>query len=185
MAAFCILRNSLRERRLGEVLRGGCLFRGAHRIEEAKELLDSRDFQSIMHAVAHADQCKTSLAVLPGHISPHKCANARRIGIGDIGEIDDQRLRGIGPDGSLKIKYGGQDKGPIEAKDTLTWGGSWLVFNPKGIGHRGMVTLQLRVIVKAVLISGLAWRSARSRLPLPAGGPGFRYRHSPGKPRPG
>jgi hypothetical protein len=112
-------------------------FSCAHGIEEAEKLLDVSDLERIVDAVTHTHQRQASSAVLARDVGSHKCSDASRIHIGDVGEIDNQRTRGVGAHCGLKAKYSGHDQRAVEAKNSLARLASGLVINAKSLLRHG------------------------------------------------
>ena len=73
------------------------LFRGTDGIEEAEEMLDPRDLEGVVDALAYSDQRQIASAILTSNVSCHQSAYAGRIHIRHVGKIDDQRTGSIGP----------------------------------------------------------------------------------------
>jgi hypothetical protein len=124
----------LAEPRLGS---GGGLLSQAYGIEELEELLDVCDLESIMHAIAHTYQSEDTPAVLTRNVGSDEGANARRIHIRDLTEIDDQGARGVGSHGRLEGKHRGQNERSVEAKNALSWLTSGLIVDLKGLLRHG------------------------------------------------
>ena len=74
----------------------GHLFGGAHGIEETKELLDPRNLERVVDALAHAYQRQIPSAMLAGNVCAYQRPDTGGIDVRDIREIDDQRSGGVG-----------------------------------------------------------------------------------------
>jgi hypothetical protein len=131
----------------------GHLFGGAHGIEETKELLDPRNLERVVDALAHAYQRQIPSAMLAGNVCAYQRPDTGGIDVRDIREIDDQRSGGVGAYRGLELKHRGHHQGSIEAENALSGLRSGLIFNAEGLlRHRKILNPALRRIVNAVLI---------------------------------
>ena len=131
----------------------GHLFGRAYGIEETEELLDPRNLERVMDALAHAYQRQIPSAMLAGDVGAYQRPDAGGIDVRDMGEIDDQRSGSVGAYRGLELKHRGHHQGPIEAENALSGLRSGLIFNAEGLlRHRKILNPALRRIVNAVLI---------------------------------
>jgi hypothetical protein len=131
----------------------GRLFCRAYGIEETKELLDPRNLQRVVDALAHAYQRQISSAMLAGDVCAYQRPDAGGIHVTDIREIDDQGPGSIGAYRGLKLKHRGHHQGSIEAENALSGLRSGLVFYAEGLlRHRKILNPALQTIVNEVLI---------------------------------
>jgi hypothetical protein len=84
-------------------------------------------------ALADTYQRETSPALLAGDVRPYESADSCRIHIGDVGEINDQDAGGVGTHHGLELEHRGHDQRSVQAENALSWLGSGLVFNAKGL----------------------------------------------------
>jgi hypothetical protein len=131
----------------------GHLFGGAYGIEETKELLDPRNLQRVVDALADAYQRQIPSAMLAGDVCAYQRPDAGGIHVTDIREIDDQGPGSIGAYRRLELKHRGHHQGSIEPENALSGLRSGLVFYAEGLlRHRKILNPALQTIVNAVLI---------------------------------
>jgi hypothetical protein len=131
----------------------GRLFCRAYGIEETKELLDPRNLQRIVDALAHAYQRQIPPAMLAGDVCAYQRPDAGGIHVRDIREIDDQGPGSIGAYGRLELKHRGHHQGSIEAENALSRLRSGLIFYAEGfLRHGKILNPAFQRIVNAVLI---------------------------------
>ena len=128
-----------------KAMRGLCrgfLLCRAHGIEEMEKLLDACNFQSVAHSSVDADKGEAAMGVLPSDVCAYQRADARRIDVRDVREIENKSLRLVGANGGLKFKERGEHERAAQNQDAIPWLTSGLIRNTKGfLRHAGDINL--------------------------------------------
>jgi hypothetical protein len=132
---------------------GGRFFGRANRVEKAEELIHMGYLEGVVDPVADADQSETPAFLLMSDVSAHESADSGGIHVRDVREVENQGARLIAAHKFLEVEKSSQQKGPVKAQDSLAGLGSGRILDAKGVvGHSGMLLLERRRIVKAMLI---------------------------------
>src|SRR5216683_3434029 len=97
-----------------------CLLHRCHRVDELEELFDAGDLERVLNPLADADQVQPAAVLLVSDVCAHQDADSGRINVGDVGEIQHERLGRIGTDLGLKIEEGGKNQRPGETQNALS-----------------------------------------------------------------
>jgi len=89
-------------------------------VEETKKLLDARDGQGSMNAVADADKGQGAPLLIMGDVGTDQGADAGGIDVGDAGEIDDEGGGVFGADRGLELEQSGEYNRALETENSLT-----------------------------------------------------------------
>src|SRR6478752_7227273 len=129
------------------------LLRSIDRVNKLEEFLYVGDLQRILDSFVHSNKKQTAPILLVSDVRAYHGANASRIHIRDIAEIQHQYPRSIGANFRLKFEQATHGERPREAQNALSIFWACNIFNYKSVlWHREILVLSPAGSVKAMLI---------------------------------
>jgi hypothetical protein len=86
-----------------------------------------------MNPLTDANQEKVATVLRMSNVGTDQGSDSSRIHKGDFAEIDNQRLRGVGPDLGLKFEQCAEDEGTAERQDALSILRTGNIFDDQGL----------------------------------------------------
>jgi len=118
---------------------------------------DVGDLQRVSHPLIHPHQRQQVAFLLAGNVRSQQGADARRIYVWNIGQIDDHSGRLLRPDHILEPEEIGQGKRPCQAQNLASITRSCNAFHTKRVVWHGRIVIGgMTLFVKEMLIS--AWQ---------------------------
>src|SRR6478752_1859269 len=96
------------------------LLRSIDRVHKLEEFLHVGNLQSVLDSFVHSDKKQTAPILLVSDVRAYHGANASRIHIRDVAEIQHQYPRSIGANFRLKLEQATHGERPGEAQNALS-----------------------------------------------------------------
>ena len=107
-----------------------CALSRGHGVVKLEELLHVRHLHGVADPLGDSHQRQPAAVLLMGHISAHQRADAGRVDVGNLGEVEDEGGRGVAPHHRLKRKeVGDEEQEPFRRNTRLPAGIPLSVFD--------------------------------------------------------